>query len=163
MSEQAAVPAAAHKGATMGRFMGRFVDTIQGLGNIRLAIATLAILGLTFLSGCERQVSFSEDVRPVLAANCAGCHSGYAEGETSTGLNVTDYASLMHGTRLGEVVVPGSAASSTLYLVVSGESAPEIQMPPHHEESLAQGRGAPLDRAEVQLIRDWIDQGAKNN
>jgi len=159
---QAALPAAMHKGETMGRF----VDTVQTQRITPLAIvvlATLATLGLTFLSGCERQVSFSEDVQPVLAANCAGCHSGYAEGETSTGLNVTDYASLMHGTRLGEVVVPGSAASSTLYLVVSGESAPEIQMPPHHEESLAEGRGAPLDKGEVQLIKDWIEQGAKNN
>lgn len=129
----------------------------------RLILLAVASLGLAFLTGCERQVSFSQDVQPILAANCAGCHSGYAEGETSTGLNVTDYASLMHGTRLGEVVVPGSAASSTLYLVVSGESAPEIQMPPHHEESLAQGRGAPLDKSEVQLIRDWIDQGARDN
>ncbi|HZX22006.1 MAG TPA: c-type cytochrome domain-containing protein [Woeseiaceae bacterium] len=143
--------------------MGRFVDTVQGPGITPLAIAALATLSLALLSGCERKVSFSADVQPVLAANCAGCHSGYAEGETSTGLNVTDYASLMHGTRLGEVVVPGSAASSTLYLVVSGESAPEIQMPPHHEESLAEGRGAPLEKDEVQLIKDWIDQGAKNN
>jgi len=159
VTEQAAVPAATHKGA----IMGRFVDTVQGPGITPLAIAALATLSLALLSGCERKVSFSADVQPVLAANCAGCHSGYAEGETSTGLNVTDYASLMHGTRLGEVVVPGSAASSTLYLVVSGESAPEIQMPPHHEESLAEGRGAPLEKDEVQLIKDWIDQGAKNN
>ncbi|WP_405228266.1 c-type cytochrome domain-containing protein [Lentisalinibacter sediminis] len=143
--------------------MGRFVDTVRGLRIRPLAIAALVTPGMTLLSGCEQQVSFAEDVQPLLAANCAGCHSGYAEGETSTGLNVTDYASLMHGTRLGEVVVPGSAASSTLYLVVSGESAPQIQMPPHHEESLAEGRGAPLDKDEVQLIKDWIDQGAKNN
>ncbi len=143
--------------------MGRFIDTLQGLRITPFVIAALAAPALALLSGCERQVSFSAEVQPVLAANCAGCHSGYAEGETSTGLNVTDYASLMHGTRLGEVVVPGSAASSTLYLVVSGESAPEIQMPPHHEESLAEGRGAPLDKAEVRLIKDWIDQGAKNN
>ncbi|NBC23109.1 MAG: hypothetical protein GVY21_06505 [Gammaproteobacteria bacterium] len=120
-------------------------------------------LGPALLAGCERQVSFSADVQPVLAAHCAGCHSGYAEGEATTGLNVTDYASLMHGTRLGQVVEPGSAASSTLYLVISGEASPEIQMPPHHEEAMAEGRGAPLDRDEVRLIKDWIDQGAKNN
>lgn len=130
---------------------------------IRITPLAIACCGLALLSGCERQVSFSEDIQPVLAANCAGCHSGYAEGEAGTGLNVTDYASLMHGTRLGQVVVPGSAASSTLYLVISGESAPEIQMPPHHEQSLAEGRGAPLDEEEVQLIKDWIEQGAKNN
>jgi hypothetical protein len=126
-------------------------------------VLAAACLGPTLLAGCERQVSFSEDVQPVLAAHCAGCHSGYAEGEATTGLNVTDYASLMHGTRLGQVIEPGSAASSTLYLVISGEASPEIQMPPHHEEAMAEGRGAPLDRDEVRLIRDWIDQGAKNN
>lgn len=126
-------------------------------------ILAVACLGPTLLAGCERRVSFSADVQPVLAAHCAGCHSGYAEGEATTGLNVTDYASLMHGTRLDQVVEPGSAASSTLYLVVSGEASPEIQMPPHHEEAMAEGRGAPLDRDEVRLIKDWIDQGAKNN
>lgn len=156
MSLKAALSAAAHKGAVMGMVAGTVTRS-------RITLLTVACLGLAFLSGCERRVSFSADVQPVLAANCAGCHSGYAEGEASTGLNVTDYASLMHGTRLGEVVVPGSAASSTLYLVVSGEASPEIQMPPHHEEAMAEGRGAALNADEVRLIKDWIDQGARNN
>lgn len=155
MTSKPPSPAAAHKGAVMGMAMKRTIESRTAL--------VVACLGLAFLSGCERQVSFSEDVQPVLAAHCAGCHSGYAEGEASTGLNVTDYASLMHGTRLGQVVEPGSATSSTLYLVISGETSPEIQMPPHHEEALADGRGAPLDRDQVRLIKDWIDQGAKNN
>src|SRR6056297_4282564 len=149
VSSEAARTAAAHEGAIMQ--------------TRTLPVLAVACLGPALLAGCERQISFSDDVHPVLAAHCAGCHSGYGEGEATTGLNVTDYASLMHGTRLGQVVEPGSAASSTLYLVVSGQSAPEIQMPPHHEESLAEGRGAPLDKAEVRLIKDWIDQGAKNN
>ncbi|MEJ2604242.1 MAG: hypothetical protein P8172_13315 [Gammaproteobacteria bacterium] len=130
----------------------------------RIFAVTVAWLSLAvLLTGCERQVSFSADVQPILIAQCAECHSGDAEGENASGLDVSDYASLMHGTRLGRVVVPGSAASSTLYLVVSGESAPEIQMPPHHDEAWAEGRGRPLDKDEVDLIKDWIDQGARNN
>lgn len=130
----------------------------------RIAIITLACLSLSiFLSGCDRKVSFSEDIQPVLVAKCVDCHSASAEGEYASGVNLTDYPSLMEGTNLGRVVVPGSAVSSTLYLVVSGESAPEIQMPPHHEEAFAAGRGAALTQDEVRLIKDWIDQGAANN
>lgn len=128
-----------------------------------LTFLSVAFLCLTVLAGCDRQVSFSKDIQPMLKANCAACHSGFAEGEAATGLNVTDYESLMQGTRMGAVVVPGSAASSSLYLVVAGKTAPEIQMPPHHEDAFAKGRGAPLTDKQVALLKDWIDQGAANN
>ncbi len=130
---------------------------------LNISFLSASLLCLAAVSGCERQVSFSEDIQPMLKASCAGCHSGFSEGEAATGLNVTNYADLMQGTRLGPVVVPGSAASSTLYLVIAGETAPEIQMPPHHEASLAEGRGAPLTDKQIELVKTWIDQGAPDN
>jgi hypothetical protein len=69
----------------------------------------------------------------------------------------------MKGTDLGQVVVPGSSMSSTLYLVAARKTAPEIQMPPQHPEALAEGRGVPLTESEIAIIGSWIDQGAKNN
>ena len=60
-------------------------------------------------------------------------------------------------------VVPGSRLSSTLYLVVAGKTAPEIRMPPHHDESWAEGRGAALSARQIEMIGAWIDQGAKDN
>ena len=115
------------------------------------------------LFGCERSVSFSQDVQPILAEACLQCHMQTAEGESASGLALASYDDLMAGTRFGKVVVPGSRASSVLYQTVAGLTAPEIRMPPHHEESFAEGRGTPLTRAQIDLIGTWIDQGALDN
>jgi hypothetical protein len=132
-----------------------------------MASKTLLPLGIVMvcaaLSGCERQVSFSADVKPILDNYCISCHSGPGEGEAASGFAVDDYDSVMQGTKFGQVVVPGSAMSSSLYLVVTEKVDPKIHMPPHHDQSLAEGRGFALSRTNIETIGTWIDQGAKNN
>ena len=76
---------------------------------------------------------------------------------------MADYAGVIQGTKYGPVVVPGSRMSSSLYLVVAGKTAPEIRMPPHNDESFAQGRGVMLSAGEIEKIGLWIDQGARDN
>lgn len=127
-----------------------------------LMIFTIALAGAA-LTACERQVSYSADVRPILDNYCIKCHSGSAEGEAASGLALDDYDALLQGTKFGQVVVPGSRMSSTLYLVVTEKTDPKIHMPPHHEEALAEGRGFALSRGHIETIGTWIDQGAKNN
>jgi hypothetical protein len=127
--------------------------------SILLPIA-LACIALT---GCERQVSFTADVQPILDNYCVSCHSGAGEGEAASGFAVDDYQSVMQGTKFGNVVVPGSPMSSSLYLVVTEKVDPKIHMPPHHDESLAEGRGFALSRTNIETIGAWIEQGAKNN
>lgn len=114
-------------------------------------------------AGCEREVSYSADVKPILDNYCIGCHSGSGEGEVASGFAVDDYESLMRGTRFGKVVVPGSSMSSSLYLVIAQKTDPKIHMPPHHDDSLAQGRGFALSPENIETIGAWIDQGAKDN
>ena len=115
------------------------------------------------LIGCERDVSFSRDVQPILTGSCLQCHDQAAEGESNSGLALASYGDLLAGTRFGSVVVPGSRESSVLYQTIAGLTAPEIRMPPHHEESFAEGQGTPLTRAEIETIGAWIDQGALDN
>ena len=115
------------------------------------------------LVGCEREISFANDVQPIFLEHCVECHDQSGEGLTASGFSVHNYDDVMRGTTFGPVVVAGSSMSSALYLVVAQKVAPEIQMPPHHEESLTVGRGAPLSVDKVEIIRAWIDQGAKNN
>ena len=115
------------------------------------------------LSGCERQVSFANDVQPILREHCAECHNQAGEGESASGFSVRDYNSVMSGTKYGQVIVPGSSISSSLYLMIAEKTAPEIRMPPHHDESLAAGRGVPLTEDKIETIQLWIDQGAKDN
>lgn len=124
-----------------------------------LGLAALAVS----LLGCERQVSFSDDIQPILNESCISCHDNAAEGEAVSGLSLKTYDDLMQGTQFGKVVVPGSAMSSALYLTVSGKTAPEIQMPPHHDVKWAEGQGVPLMEKQIETIRLWIDQGAPNN
>ena len=114
--------------------------------------------------GCgEREISFRADVQPIFQERCIECHDGAGEGVAASGFSVRDYASVMKGTTLGAVVIPGSSISSTLVLVIAQKTAPEIQMPPHHTEAWAEGRGSPLSEEDVGTIAAWIDEGAKDN
>ena len=111
----------------------------------------------------QGQVSYSDDIQPIFDRYCISCHSGSGEGTERSEYLMTDYDNVMQGTKFGQVVVPGSRMSSALYLVVAGKTAPEIRMPPHNEESFAEGRGVMLSADAIETIGRWIDQGAKNN
>lgn len=126
---------------------------------LALLLGPLAMLG-----GCgQGQVSFADDITPVFEKHCVSCHSESGEGAQSSAYLMTDYNNVMKGTTFGPVVVPGSRMSSSLYLVVAGKTAPEIRMPPHNDESFAEGRGVMLSAETIEMIGLWIDQGAKNN
>lgn len=117
-----------------------------------------------FTTGCsQQQVSYSKDIQPILTSSCVQCHTGSGEGSKKSGFSVDDYNSLMQGTKFGPVVVAGDSVSSTLYRLVSHKADPEIHMPPHGELSLAEGRADPLTKEQTEIIKLWIDQGAKNN
>jgi len=121
------------------------------------------LLGMQ-LPGCgPADVSFSSDVMPLFEEYCIECHDSSGEGVVASGFSVSDYESVIKGTKFGQVVIPGSSISSTLYLVVAQKTDPEIQMPPHHAEAWAEGRGVPLSEQQVGIIQAWIDQGAQNN
>ena len=117
----------------------------------------------TGLIGCERQISFSGDVQPIFEASCVQCHNNSAEGVATSGFSMANYEALMKGTKFGPVVIADSSISSTLYMVIANQTSPEIQMPPHHKDSLAEGRGEPLTEKQIEIIGAWIDQGAQNN
>lgn len=122
----------------------------------------LAVLSVG-LTGCEKNVSYSADIQPILDNSCLECHTLAGEGVAASGFAVDDYAATMHGTKFGTVVVPGSSMSSSLYLVVASKTDPKIHMPPHHDDSLATGRGFELSKDNIETIAAWIDQGAKDN
>jgi Planctomycete cytochrome C len=102
------------------------------------------------LVGCSKTVTYA-DVEPLLKANCAACHTGDHDGVVKSGFSVESYETVMKGTRLGPVIVAGSAESSSLYRMVAGQTDPKIHMP-HSGESLGDDQ--------IETIRAWIDQGA---
>lgn len=88
-------------------------------------------------------VSFQEDILPILQASCAvqGCHAG---ANPPKGLNLETYADF----EKGNVFNPGDSNGSVVVQRIDGGG-----MPP----------GAPLADDQIQLFKDWIDEGAKNN
>jgi hypothetical protein len=131
---------------------------IKPINRLLLVFPALALVGCG-----QNEVSFSNDVQPIFETHCVRCHSGTAEGAKASQYVMTDYDGVMSGTKYGQVVVPGSRLSSALYLVVAGKTAPEIRMPPHNDESFAEGRGEMLSANMIETIGLWIDQGARNN
>lgn len=129
----------------------------------RILLVSVVFMSVTLAAGCERQASFAEDIQPILDNRCVECHGEGGEGMSASQLDLRSYEGVMAGTGFGPVVVPGSPESSALYLVIAHATAPEIQMPPHHADALAEGRGATLNEDEVGLIRRWIAEGAANN
>ncbi len=127
------------------------------------------LAGCISLVGCEQKVdvaggvSFANDVLPILEANCVDCHDIAAEGVATSGLNLRDYDGVMQGTRVGLVVAPNSSESSALYLVIAHQTDPQIQMPKHHHDTLAEGTDPSLTENEIKTFQNWIDQGALDN
>lgn len=104
--------------------------------------------------GCTQQVSFEQDVRPVLRERCVECHKEGGDGYIKSGLSLENYEGLMKGTKFGPVIKPGSSVDSTLVILIEHKAHSSINMP--------RGRD-PLSEDQVKLIKQWIDQGAKNN
>ena len=119
------------------------------------------LISFFLLTACEESVaplnvSYQENIQEaIFSLSClVGCH----DSAKRAGLELSSWETLMEGGDNGPVVVPGNAEESPLVWSVEGRDAlgvPVSIMPPV---------GFPqLNRTEIRLIKDWIDQGAKNN
>ena len=91
--------------------------------------------------------SFTKDVAPIFATNCAGCHAGNVTMGT---LNLDTFAGIQKGGHSGQVIVPGKSGESLLYLRITGAVTPAMPL-----------NGKTLAAGEIEIIRKWIDAGAK--
>lgn len=89
---------------------------------------------------------FQRDIQPIFAAKCFSCHG--VEQQT-LGLRLDQKSAAMSGGLSGVPIVPGKSGESLLYLMISGQHKPT--MPPE---------GEPLSNDQINLIKQWIDQGA---
>lgn len=123
-----------------------------------LAVLPLIAAGLAACDKAEQlqfqQVTYADDVVPILQKHCAECHLAGRQGAEASGFLVDSYESVMKGTRFGTVIDPGSSISSSLYLLVSGKAKLTIDMP--------HGRD-PLSAEEIETVRVWIENGALEN
>ncbi len=123
-------------------------------------ILPLVVAGL---AACDKQeapvqkipkTTYVNDVGPILEEHCVECHVAGKKGAESSGLLMDSYESLMKGSQFGRVIEPGSATTSSLYIIISGKARLTVSMP-HGTE--------PLSDEEIATIRDWINEGAVEN
>jgi hypothetical protein len=95
-------------------------------------------------------VSYSDEIQPIFDSNCTG--SGCHIPGPANGLSLNNYSQLMTGGNSGAVVIPGNSDGSIIIRRLEGDITPQMPF----------GR-PPLSQAQIQLIRDWIDEGAINN
>jgi mono/diheme cytochrome c family protein len=91
-------------------------------------------------------VSFKKKIKPLLKRRCGSCHG------SSGSLNLRSYKSLMKGGKSGKVIIPKNSAKSLLYKRIIGKGG--ARMPRSKP---------PLKKSDKDLIKLWIDQGAKDN
>jgi len=91
-------------------------------------------------------ISFSNDVMPIFERYCVKCHG---VEEVKEGLKLLTYEDLMAGSFNGSVVTPGNTADSYLIELLNKRKMPK--------------RGDKPTAEEVQIISDWVSQGALNN
>jgi cytochrome c len=122
-------------------------------GLIRFCGATAFCL-LLFCACARKNVSFGTDVEPILEKNCLECHVPGGPGFEASGFDMSNYEALMKGGKYGAFVNPGDPQGSNLMVLVEGRAHPSIRMP--------HGRGK-LDDREIEVLKVWIQEGAKNN
>lgn len=119
----------------------------------QLSILLCAIATSTAIARAA-DVSFSRDVRPILAANCLACHGADStQRKANLRLDIGEIATAPAKDGL-VAIVPGKPDESELIKRVTS-SDPEVRMP--HVKS----KKKPLSAAQVAILRQWIAQGAK--
>jgi len=101
------------------------------------------------VSDAAESISFSREVQPLLAKHCFSCH-GANETEGGLALNERD-AAIAESDSGAFAIVPGKPDESELIRRVLSADVDE-RMP---------AEGDPLADREIQILRDWIAEGAK--
>lgn len=124
----------------------------------RKSISNISILFSLFfvLTNCAENTSapgdsfYETEIQPIFIANCVSCHNS---GAAQSGINMSSYSTVMSstGTVLGKLVT-ASDLQSPLIQVIEGTASGVSKMP----------LGGSLNASDIQKIKDWVSQGAKN-
>jgi mono/diheme cytochrome c family protein len=119
-----------------------------------LSAFALAAVAWSGVAVAEEQVSYKLDVQPILQSRCVECHKPGGQGYEASGLDLTNYKGLMKGTQHGAIVVAGEPFTSNFMVLVEGRADPQVRMP--HDQR-------PLLKQQIEILRLWVKQGAKDN
>ena len=115
-------------------------------------LVVAADLDLTKLppASTKKDLTYAKDIKAIFEKNCFKCHGT----EKQKGkLRLDSIEAVKKGGENGEVVIAGKSEKSPLVHAIAALD-PDMVMPP-------EGKGDPLSKDQIGLIRAWIDQGAK--
>jgi uncharacterized protein DUF1553/uncharacterized protein DUF1549/concanavalin A-like lectin/glucanase superfamily protein/cytochrome c len=118
---------------------------LSGLGGAAARVALVSAQGQT----PPTPISFNREILPILANNCFACHGpDEKKRETKFHFDTQEGMFLKKG-----VIEPGNASESLLVEKITDPN-PKDRMPPPES-------GHSLTEKQIDLLRRWIDEGAK--
>jgi hypothetical protein len=115
---------------------------------VALIVCGAVCCPLPLLRAEEEPVDYIRDIRPILSNRCYACHGPDANARKA------DMRLDKRESALESAIQPGDTAGSELVRRITNAD-PELRMPPVDSNKVA------ITVAEADLIRRWIDQGAK--
>lgn len=111
----------------------------------------ILFLAVPMAMSARAEVDFARDIRPILNAHCTACHGGVKEaGEVSF---IYRDRALGKGESGKPVIVPGDPDASEMIVRIQSTDPDDIMPKPEH--------GPPLPKAQIDLLRQWIKEGAQ--
>ena len=127
------------------------------LSFVLFASASLAwILGATQAAPAAeaptKPVDFNREIRPILSDNCFKCH-GPDQKMRMANMRLDETEGLFVDRGGYKIITPGNSAQSKIYQKISSKDV-AFRMPPVYS-------GKTLTAKQIEVIKQWIDQGAK--
>ena len=107
------------------------------------------IYSILVISNLFSQVDYSTQIQPIFDNNCISCHID--GGAYFGGLDLSSYPLVMEGGSSGNTIVPYDHSSSELFNRITLDESDNEFMPKY---------GTSLSQSEIDLIAQWIDEGA---
>ena len=104
------------------------------------------ILPFIFASILFSQIDYESEIQPIFDVHCTHCH---VYGGAAT-LNMSSYEGVMSGGVSGPAIIAGDHVNSLLYSRITLPVGTDGSMPPNN----------PLSQSEIDLIVQWINEGA---
>jgi len=98
-------------------------------------------------------VSYKNVVLPIFKTYCLPCHT--EDQMNPSDLYLDSYDGLMNGGKHGKTVIPGAADSSLLIR--------KLQLPSPFGDLMPLKTKTPISSDTVDILKNWINQGAKDN
>jgi hypothetical protein len=124
-------------------------------GTVRRSVFVISIFMSwpgQYLTSAATSVDFNREVQPILSENCFKCHGPDGSARKAK-LRLDTKAGALGGGEDGPVIVPGDSAKSPLYQRIVSTDADEVMPPPKSNLKLSP--------AQIDLLKRWIDEGAK--